>query len=450
MISTIAPKSRATGESQERKRHILVNTVKLLIALGSLLALFKTAVARNGHCSKKRKMAGPACPKAEVIISDGHIGTSMWQSGVLEALGHSAQIDTLSTHVRYAKDVAISRSDLFSSISETPTSQVRQQFAQLPEYQAVRWALCSFPPARFEALAKLPEHVRILVNVGHRIHIHVHPRRIVEITEAFRTIANNPRFQLATMSEYDYHYVRYYTGIELMRLPVIAMHAPPHLRESTYQPANRTVLIGPSHNTSVIIGFNNDLSRLNRESKAFAKARGLRPYTFDFIKSVYPSDQATLYNLAKHPAVLMNPYSAFSISMVELYQMNIPFFVPKDELLVDQMGDVRLHPIYQPKDAINALEARRPVVSMDYPYSPNDPAPEAQRHWLQYMYFNQVVHAQRWSAADELFRLLYEQDLPALHGKMRAENTTLVRIQLAQWQRLLTQSPSHLFAQDSK
>jgi len=41
-----------------------------------------------------------------------------------------------------------------------------------------------------------------------------------------------------------------------------------------------------------------------------------------------------LADLARHAAVVVFPYSAYSISMAELYEMNMPFFVPSVEVLL--------------------------------------------------------------------------------------------------------------------
>lgn len=374
---------------------------------------------------------------AQVLISDAHIGTSMWQAAVLARLNVSVRIETLSDHAHYARGLPVFSTPLFKELSDSPTDTVRRDYSRRAELSSVRWAVCSFPPSRFEALAKLPEHVRILVNVGHRLHIHVQPDRLEEITAIFAKLAASPRHVLATMSEYDYHYVRYHTGCELLRLPVVALHVDDAVRSAAYSPTNRVVLIGPSHNTSVILGFEDDLSSLNEQSRAYAIERGFEPFAFEFIKAAYPGDQATLENLRRHPAVLMNPYSAFSISMVELYQSNLPFFVPSDALLVDKMGDVRLHPLYQPLDAVERLSSKHPASGTPYPHSPHDASPEAQRHWLQYMYFNQVQNAQRWSTPQELFKLLYEQDLATLSQKMREENENLFQDQLVAWRALV-------------
>ena len=368
-----------------------------------------------------------------LIISDKHIGTTMWQTALLRSIGVDAEARTLSKHAQYAADDSVGRDAFFLRLAEWPAHQVQAEFSTQTGLRKLRYALCSFPPSRIEDLAKLPAKVRLILNIGHRIHIDVAPARLEEITASVRAMASDPRYVLATMSEYDYHYTKYYTGVELRRLPVACAHLTPALLDGPYAPQNRTVLIGPSHNLDTIIGFDNDLAALNRLSAEYAARHGLEPYCFEFIKKVYSGNTASPENLARHPAVLMNPYSAFSISMVELYQMNLPFFVPADELLVDRMGDVRLCPLYHKREAVDELERHHPAEATGYAYSPNDESPEAQRAWLKHMYFNQVENAQRWSTPEELFDKLYLTDLVTLHARMRAENRRLLAVQAEAW-----------------
>lgn len=372
-----------------------------------------------------------------LVVSDMHIGTTMWQLAMLRSVGVEAEARTLSAHARYAPSGMVVDDEFFAGLAAMTTAEVRAEFAARSDLGRLRAALCSFPPARIEDLEKLPTSVRLVLNVGHRIHIGLAGDRLEDFTCRLTAMAADPRFVLATMSEYDFHYVRYYTGLELRRLPVACLHLARELREAPYAPSNRVVLIGPSHNLGTIIGFGDDLAELNRLSADYARRHGFEPYSFEFIKKVYPGDTASPEKLARHPAVLMNPYSAFSISMVELYQMNIPFFVPADELLVGRMGDVRLHPLYQENAAVDALEQAHPPGGTGYSCSPNDPAPEAQRAWLKHMYFNQVGHVRRWSTPEELFGRLYGEDLAALHDRMRDENRIFFAEQAARWCELL-------------
>lgn len=372
----------------------------------------------------------------KVIISDWHIGTTMWQVAVLKAIGVSAEAYSLSGHGRYvSSDPSFRKDPLFINLGSWTQEKVREEFIKDVRWSHLTHALCSFPPSYVVTLEKLPPQVTLLLNIGHRIHICT-AHDLINFTQRLIEMNRDPRYIIAAMSEYDFHYMRYYTGLEPLRLPVVSQHIAQKLRDAPYAPRNRVILIGPSHNTSTIIGFDNNLDLLNRQSASFAARHGLEPYTFSFIKSFYPDDQATMENLAQHPAVLMNPYSAFSISMVELYHLNIPFFVPDDSLLVNAMGDVRLHPMYHSKEDVARLEAAYPVCSSGYPYSPNDESPDAQRYWLKFMFFNQVKHAQHWTDPEDLFQKIYLNDLCQIHNDMQAENNQLFNEQLKAWSTL--------------
>jgi hypothetical protein len=369
-----------------------------------------------------------------VIISDLHVGTTSWQIAVLNAIGCSVEAYSLSKHTHYVAGNSLFLKDsLFVNIGLWSKEKVCKEFIKNKRWAHLTHAVCSFPPSYIINLEKLPSQITLLLNIGHRIHIHLKPDQMINFTQRIIKMAQDPRYIIAVMSEYDFHYTRYYTGIDLLRLPVISQHISQKLREASYAPNNRIVLIGPSHNTDRIIGFDNDLNSLNCLSAEFAARYGLEPYTFNYIKSLYPHDQATMEKLAQHPAVLMSPYAAFSISMVELYHLNIPFFVPDDSLLINAMEDVRLYPNYQNKDTIAYLEQAYPVSRSKYSYSPNDESIDAQRYWLKFMFFNQVKHAQHWKDPEDLFRKLYFNDLRQLHDDMQLENAELFNEQLKLW-----------------
>jgi hypothetical protein len=396
---------------------------------------FLTKIRRWIHKILDEILSSNSTPS--IVISDKHIGTSMWQAATLKSLGITTEVHSLSQHLHYAQSKGFGRASLFIRIAKLTNSQVVKKFSSQKKWAKLKFALCSFPPARIVELERLPDSVQLILNIGHRIHIHLPAEQIIEFTTKIANIYKNPRYTLATMSEYDYHYTRYYTAADPIRLPVVSFHLPSAVINGPYLPANRIVLIGPSHNTDTIIGFNDDLVELNKKSQAYARIYGVAPYTFDFIKSIYPKDQATPQNLARHPAVLINPYSAFSISMVELYQMNIPFLVPSDEFLVNQMGDVRLNPIYQTNEATALLESVFGNKTNDYLYSPNDSSIQAQLYWMQYMYFNQVKNACRWSTHQQLFEILYIKDLCEIHNAMKLENLQLFTEQKNTWAALL-------------
>jgi hypothetical protein len=292
-------------------------------------------------------------------------------------------------------------------------------------------ALCSFPPNWIFILEKLPKHIKLILNIGHRIHIHMSPEQLFTSTQKYIELFNSGRLILASMSEYDYHYTRYYTGIsDIVKLPVISTHLPEKIRTRISSPSSQTILIGPTHNNNFYL--EPGLEELNRMSNDYAISKGYIPYKFSFIKDQYPNNTASLENISKHPAVIILPYSAFSISMVEIYHSNIPFFVPCDELLIDKMDDVRIFPLYvKSKDEVKKLE--NDLVNLNYQYSPNCESVEAQKYWMKFMFFNVVKNAQRFKNINDLIIMIYETDLKKVSESMLSENLELFDKQKNNW-----------------
>src|SRR5665811_2086351 len=232
-------------------------------------------------------MPRPRSNPNKFLISDMHIGTTMWQAATLESIGVSVFANTLSRHAHYAPVGALRQNSLLENLSSLDADEIKDQFENDCDLRDAKTALCSFPPARFLDFIKLPSSINIWINIAHRIHIHVPGFELIEYTDKFRKLGKDKRFKIATMSEYDFHYTRYYTGLMPVRLPVIASHVPKTLRERQYYPRNDVVLVGPSHNTDKVIGFDS-IDELNELSKKFARVLGCRPYRFAFIRSVYP------------------------------------------------------------------------------------------------------------------------------------------------------------------
>ena len=373
----------------------------------------------------------------QVLISDRHIGTTQWQHAMLQQIGIPVVSATLSNHSHYAPPGMLHSAAWLGHLRKLPRRVIDQQLQRDPILRATNMALCSFPPVRVLELMRLPERVRLLVNIGHRIHIHSFGWNLVSLTRRFEELMRDPRLQWACMSRFDVEYTRYYIGgAPLRQLDVACMHLPQVLRQRTYAPKNRVVLIGPSHQEGPVPGLAS-IEDLNRLSRKRAQQLGREPFTFSTIRNAYPAGQATADRLAQHPAVVMAPYSAFSISMVELYQLNLPAFFPTDGLLVDAMQDVRLHPIYQRRLWVERLDRQfaERAQSLGYRYSPNSPHPDAQRYWLQHMYFNQVRNAQRFDSTDSLLQQLYGQDLATLSAAMQTENNALLTQQTQLWRK---------------
>ena len=370
--------------------------------------------------------------QTRVLISDSHVGTTMWQHDLIQKLGNFPISVTLSNHSHYAPAGLVSKSWLASHLQYLPRWLVRMVF-RFSLLAGVHLAVCSFPPKRLLDLTKLPNNVRLLLNIGHRIHIHLAPADALDFTEYLKRLAEQKRVTVAAMSEFDFHYLRYHTGVAAEKLPVTATHVSDWARvPGQKRKLSPVVLVGPAHRSGTPDGF--DIETLNE----IAGSRN-ESFSFELISRLYPQGSASPEKLSGHLAVVIFPYSAFSISMIELYQMNIPFFVPTDHLLVGRMNDVRISPLYHSEATREQFEQLflETGLKNGYQFSPHSTSPEAELYWLKFMFFNQVENAIRFDSADHLVHLLHEMDGDSISREMAKENARLFDSSFRSWSRLI-------------
>ena len=150
-------------------------------------------------------------------------------------------------------------------------------------------------------------------------------------------------------------------------------------------------------------------------------------FRFNRIRERYPAYD--LFDLAKHPAVVIFPHSAYSITMVELYEMNIPLFVPSVDVMIKHG---------MPSEVMRHRYAGAPQPQSGLPRSFHD-SESAMAHWLRFCYFYQVENAIVWDSPDDLFRKLSEYDLAGVSEKMYLENKARREESLRRWAGVLNQ-----------
>ena len=359
-----------------------------------------------------------------ILISDYHAGCQMWQKALLEELGHTVDILSFSGHTYLLTKQTHSISLTNDTIQRANISRI------LPiinsgdiEYLSNTYdtAIVSFPPSFYIFFENISFRYPLIVNCGHRLHIHSNEPNTVVNKLCIDTLSN--KVKLCTMSTYDKEYIQHYTGLSAIELHVTCFHIPLNL---SYKPSREEILIGPAH-VSYIEPFSS-FDAINSQGHKY----GLK---FAKIKDLYPNYSYS--DLVNHKAVVLFPYSAFSISMVELYELGIPMFVPSPRLVVEHtlMKDAALYPYYTSQENMHKFDIAHP--DSPHRYSPNSYNKDDMLYWQQFTFFNTRKHIIYWDTVDDLFTKLNTTDLHAVSTAMIEETKVFRQQQLDAWRTLL-------------
>ena len=404
----------------------------------------------------------------KILVCDFHIGLNMAQSALINnlkaecdmlSLSHHAikYLPQTSTHIQWNKDHFFKTTNnlfnrrhkrfvtsLLNALNfRIPLSWDVNTWSRLKTKRLIRELgeefiekhflpydafVVSFPPVFAHFFFVLAEKYdkQLILNLGHRFNIRI--SSAVEnqhMLVMMKFIHEHPVHILASGFEYDLHYTEYYLNIKPIKLPVICSH----LSLEVPQPELETILVGPAHFR------NQNIEReLNQFSIKWHQRKGEKTLEFALIKNIYPHYRYD--DLTRHPAIVLFPYSAYSISMMELYELNIPFFVPSPEFIIKHklMNDRVLYPIYCSEKEYSAFDM--PTVS-DIPYSPNSYAYDDQMYWLPFSFFYQVKNAIVWDSFEDLFEKISSADFGNISQQMLEENKSRRKDALDKWERVL-------------
>ena len=287
-------------------------------------------------------------------------------------------------------------------------------------FRDVDYIATSFPPrlAHFARIFADRFNLRLIILSGHRFNLRVNsPAENELIKKNLLEAHQNPRHILASASFYDLMYTQHYLDVN----PEPLFNFSFHVTQKIERPDNNIVLIGPVNVRGRPITKTYD-KKFEHAYAQFCDSNSLTPkFTFRFIRNVYPI-RYELNQLARHPAVIILPYSVFSYSQEELYDLNIPFFVPSVDFLI-QSGMVNDRVLYDPPyTSLNSYKAMEADFEDDG--SPNCRSEAAQRKWLSYSSFYQRENTIIFNDFTELARKIHTigQDGDRIRQKMYAEN----------------------------
>ena len=380
---------------------------------------------------------------------DGHVGCQLWQRAVLRELGMETKVlslrksDARPQLPRHDNPVSAREREILKTIKRLWRNGGGRRGWNKVHAALLRLAcggrdlaalfgghdvlLGSYPPAVGRLLFDLARdcNSRVILNLGNRCTLNgASVRKFRSFAALLTEIHESREHVLAAMHEYDFQYARHYLGLEPRKL-YVACH---HLPLAPHRPTRDAVLIGPP-STPAAPRAPTPFGSAQNMNAAYAswRAKNGRRKTMRFarIRSLYPNYDWR--DLARHPAVVVFPYSSFSVSMAELYEMNVPFFVPSAEFLIRHR---------MPQEIVHHRCQARPHPRSPHPCSFHDDA-RAMAYWLRFCYFYQLENAVVWDSAADLFQKLNDCDLSEVSKKMYAENRARRRESLRCWGEVL-------------
>ena len=348
----------------------------------------------------------------KILISDYHVGCQLWQASLLENMGHEVFVCSFSGHSVYLSP-EIKRINLTLPLSADDKARIAKEFDTV---------LVSFPPSFITVFKDISFRLPKILNCGHRLQIHTN--NCTGFTAYLKEMIDKKEIIIGSMSKYDSEYIRHYLGVTPFELYVTCCHIP----KGIYLPTRKEILIAPvhAHNITPFEGIDH--------MNSCAQNMGF-DLEFSFVKSIYGN--YTYDDIRNHKACVLFPYSAFSISMIELYELNIPMFVPCKELLLklNLMNDVKLSPCYMTECDMKKYD--EPHVNSPHKFSPNSYDNDATSYWIDFSYFYTKKNVILWDGISDLFEKLSKTNLEMVSHLMDEENNAHRELQKNNWASLL-------------
>ena len=296
---------------------------------------------------------------------------------------------------------------------------------------------CSFPPVIFQFVKIIADKYdkKMILNIGHRFNIHIQTLGSNEkIKKDLVDLSKSKKHILGVASEYDYHYVKYYLNLNLKKLYIKTFQVPLS-RKVRSEKSKNTILVGCAngiHEAEARKLFNSKL--INAEYELYCKKNNLeRKFTFKTIREEFT--HYDFEDLANYSGFIVIPYSSFSISGLELYEYNLPYFYPSVKLLKKYSPcDCILYPTYCTKERYMSMEN-----DIDDDDSPNNYSNKARDKWLRYFSGYQHENSIIFDNLDDLFEKINHADenFEQISENMFLENKKEREELLNEWKKVL-------------
>ena len=289
---------------------------------------------------------------------------------------------------------------------------------------------CSFPSSICETY--MPLNRTIIWLPAHRFTLGRCSRKeidrlILHMQQSVRP-EQEPKNFVAAGGRYDQEYIRYYTGLDPILLPVNSLWYA--FNVTNFTQAKIEILVGPLQLRShpLITKMKEAAVELNSS------------FQFSTVKSLYGNYQ--LQQIANHRAVVLFPYAVLSYGITELYAMGIPMFVPSIDFIVQLklVRDRTLLDRFYCGRTLKFQDMPKQHPSSNHPYSPEDTvSSDAIRYWLQFADYYQLPHIQTFSSWTDLIVKLSKTNFKKVHENMQRENLRRKAELIGKWKKIFEQ-----------
>ena len=360
------------------------------------------------------------CDKRSLTFwtSDLHDGSRMDMPSTLSSLGHKVIVAGSKPYpsVHYTKGISgykqlsstIQKYSGHSTVQLTE-NMVRSNFDYYkndPKIASTDAFMCQFPASMCEMW--MPFNKTIVFLSDHQYSLGrctiEEWRRLNEHLSSLATM-DDPRHIISATSVYDKEYIRHYLGIDA--LPLYS-YAGFYTANHPYKPTRDEILeFGLAYDS----GFNK-----------------ITNFKIVKVQRLYPRYE--LSDLVNHRAAIYLPDSMMSHTLMEVYSLSIPLFMPSMKYLQTVGGNITGPRCRNP----SMVEEMRSHPSSIHPYGPDrQHDAEAEFYWLQLADLFQSPHIIYFDSMRDLEHKLSTTDFEHVHKLMVKENERKKEALLNTW-----------------
>ena len=375
-------------------------------------------------------MLGKINKKITIWSADLRIGPVRELKYILEPAGVKFIDKSLSPNCNLshtcASGLKILNSSSVVNVTTNLTHQFFLQYKMDPEMQNVTHFLCIHPTATCEFYMKFGKPMIILATDRYEygrtgiLAWENWNKNLKEIEKLEKNI-------VAATNTYDKAYMKHYTGIEPKLLESFCGYV-----NTVYAPSKSEFLLSSTGLSKFEAEFfkNFEISR-----KAMAAPIALHLQSEKLPHYAYK-------NLAAYMGIVYIPTDVSSIYFCEIYQMNIPIFIPTIELLVDiWQKDWKILYSRTLNKLREALGVNATVTGVEKDSDPNQEIdPEITKKWVNLADLYQLPHTVQFSTIADLVRKLKNANLREMSRNMKATNKERRKDILEKWRAVLKQT----------